>query len=268
MSAFSLASVVGVPVSLWLADRSDWRAPFLALSLLSFAIWLAAAWVLPSLRGHMTSDLGPSSRGVPAVGTPAQTTLELIRDRNSQVGFALIVSLMFAGFTVIPFMSAYLVANAGLREADLAIVFLSAGAATLFTSRLAGTLADRFGKPTVFAWLATLSIVPTLLLTRLGQVSIGTAVLVSALFTVCVSARAVPVLAMITSSAESASRGRYLSLTSSVQQAASGLASMLGGFLLVLESDGRMANYEVAGWISAIFVLLAIWISRHLRARS
>lgn len=261
VSAFSVASVIGIPVSLWFAEQFDWRAPFFALSLLTVLIIFATWRLFPKFPSHTQTENGNDS----AQRAESRSTLSLIFDRNSMVGFLLITLLMFSGFTVIPFMSAYLVTNVGLRESDLTLVFLVGGLATLFTSQLAGTLADRFGKPTVFAWLAGLSILPILLLTNLGHVSLPHAILVTTLFTVFVSGRSVPALAMITSSVDSASRGRYLSLTSCVQQIASGLASLIAGIFLTLKPDGTMAHFEIAGVFSAICAAFAILVSRRFK---
>ena len=53
MSAFSLAAVLGLPIGLFLANLSDWRAPFFFLTVLGVLI-IAAAWrALPPLRGHL-----------------------------------------------------------------------------------------------------------------------------------------------------------------------------------------------------------------------
>lgn len=256
VSAFSLASVLGVPLSLWLTEHFDWRFPFLVLAALSLFILIAASRLLPPLRHHLFDR------------KPDISNLALITDRNSLVGFLFITLLMFSGFTVIPFMSPYLVTNVGLKKSDLALVFLAGGAVTLFTSRLAGTLSDRFGKQRVFAWLAGLSTIPVFILTHLGHVPIAYAIVITTFFTVLVSGRSVPALAMVTSSTVSASRGRYLSLTSSVQQVASGLASLTAGIMLTLNPDGTMSNYDRAGIISIIFTLLAIITSRRLEKRS
>lgn len=261
VSAFSLASVLGIPVSLWFAERFDWRSPFIALSILTLFITFATWRLFPKFPAQAQNE----SNIDPGLQTEGRSTWNLIFDQNSMVGFLLITLLMFSGFTVIPFMSAYLVTNVGLRESDLTLVFLVGGLATLFTSQLAGTLSDRFGKPTVFAWLAGLSILPILLLTNLGHASLPYAIVVTTLFTVLVSGRSVPALAMITSSVDSASRGRYLSLTSCVQQIASGLASLMAGLFLTLKPDGTMANYESAGVFSAVCAALAIVVSRKLK---
>src|SRR5207247_7883616 len=49
MSSFSVASICGVPLGLFLASHLDWHVPFFALAGLSTRVLGAAAFVLPSL---------------------------------------------------------------------------------------------------------------------------------------------------------------------------------------------------------------------------
>lgn len=266
MSAFSLASIVGVPVGLFLADHFNWRAPFFILALICSGFLVAIGRALPPLRQHLHEAQTPSVRAV--VG--------LAFERNSLVAFALTVSLMFAGFLVIPFLSAYLVLNVGLSESQLAFVFFTGGLATLISSRLIGRIADRTGKAHLFTWLATLSVFPILFLTNLahvtahvfGYASVISAILVSTVFTVLISARGIPALAMITSSIERARRGSFLSLTSAVQQASSGAASLAAGALLDRDPDGKITNFGLVGALAAAATLISVCAARNLRVSS
>ena len=71
MSAFSFASIAGVPAGLWLAEYLGWRTPFAILGGLSTAILLLAAWALPPLRGHLAHGR-PRAAGSPrSAGSPS-----------------------------------------------------------------------------------------------------------------------------------------------------------------------------------------------------
>src|SRR5262249_230454 len=64
MSSFSVASICGVPIGLLLASHISWHVPFFALAGLSLLVLLAAARVLPPLRGHLEKahDAHPIAR--------------------------------------------------------------------------------------------------------------------------------------------------------------------------------------------------------------
>ena len=52
-SAFSLASIVGVPFALFLADSISWHAPFILIGVLGILIIPAVMKYLPSMTGHI-----------------------------------------------------------------------------------------------------------------------------------------------------------------------------------------------------------------------
>ena len=259
MSAFSVASILGIPLGLFLADRWGWRAPFVGLGLVSIFIGIAVHHCLPPLRSHLGS---PRRRRFRQEWAELKS---LIVRRQSIDAFLFVIALMFAGFSVIPYVSTYLVSNIGLTSGDLASVFLAGGIVTFATARWIGRLADRFGKSRTFSWLAVASVVPILVLTHLPQVPVLVALIATAIFTLSISARGIPALAMITASIERSRRGRFLSLTSSVQQMASGVASLLAGWILHRGLDGRLDHFGKAGILAAVFSLLAVFFARRLR---
>ena len=55
-TAFSLSTVAGVPLSLWLANHFQWRAPFILIATLAALFILIGARVLPELRHHISAQ--------------------------------------------------------------------------------------------------------------------------------------------------------------------------------------------------------------------
>ena len=55
MSSFSIASVIGVPIGLALANRFGWEISFLFIVLTSFPIWIASFLVFPKLDSHIVN---------------------------------------------------------------------------------------------------------------------------------------------------------------------------------------------------------------------
>ena len=81
---------------------------------------------------------------------------------------------MLSVFTVVPFIAPYNVANVGLTEAQLPLIYFAGGFTTLFTAQIIGYLADKYGKKRVFTIVAFLSLIPILLMTHLGRVPLLT----------------------------------------------------------------------------------------------
>ena len=266
MSAFSLASVLGIPAGMALANAFDWHAPFVALAGVGALVWGAALVMLPPLRAHLeraaASQPGTGDRR--ARGLLA-TLRRVFAAPGHRRAFAFISVLMLAGFTVVPFLSPYMVQNVGLTERELPYIYLAGGVCTVVTSNLIGRLADRRGKLGVFTAAALLSIVPILLVTNLPRLPLALALAATTLFMVLVSARLVPAMAMITASAEPGERGSFLSVNSAVQQLAAGAASFLAGLIITEGPGGELRHYDVVGALAVAATLASLVVARRLR---
>ncbi|MCB0581683.1 MAG: MFS transporter, partial [Phaeodactylibacter sp.] len=55
MTAFSVASVIGVPAGIYLAAEFSWRAPFLAVGAIAAGLTFCIFFFMPALRKHLES---------------------------------------------------------------------------------------------------------------------------------------------------------------------------------------------------------------------
>lgn len=249
MSAFALSSIIGVPIGLVLAAHFSWRAPFLFLAVISVLVLILIWKVLPAMRSHLVD--GQSHR-------PLAQMQAVIGNVNHLRAFAFMFVLMFAGFSVIPFISPYMVANVGLKETDLPYLYFFGGIATVFSSRYIGKLADRYGKQQMFTWIGLISIAPLLITTNLPPVPVPVAIGASVIFMVFVSGRFVPAMALVISSVEPRLRGGFMSINSAIQHLGLGLASLLAGFIIGHEAGGALTNYALVGVLAVACTLAAI----------
>lgn len=257
MTAFAVASVVGVPVGLDLGLRFGWQAPFLVLAALGTPILFVAMRVLPALRGHI-------HRGEPV--SLARRTVEMFGHANHLRAFALTVAVMFGGFTVIPFISVYLVRNAGISQSELKWIFVSGGLLTLFGAPMIGRAADHFGKLPVFRVVASAAMVMLIAITNLPHVSILVAASVFGLLMLCNAGRMVPAMAMVTASVEPSKRGGFMSANAAVQHLAAGVAAdFAGSWILGKAADGSLLHFDRVGYFAAACTLLSLWLAGHLR---
>lgn len=259
MAAFSAASIAGVPVGLYLASRMNWHAPFYALTFLSLGVLVVAYLLLPAMRGHLTNAVRTKPLGV--VG-------DILRNSNLLWALALMVILTLAGFTIVPFISPYLVANVGFSETDLPFMYLFGGLATVVTSQLAGRLSDRYGKQKIFVYTALFSLIPILLLTQLKPASHYLIFTVTTLFFIGFGARFVPAMSLITSSVRPKQRGSFMSFNASIQQMAAGLSAFLSGLIIEKTTAGTLLHFDQIGYLAAGATLLCIFIIRRLKVVS
>ena len=262
MSAFSLASIAGVPLSLWIANQWNWHMPFVALATVAGLIWILIYFKVPSLRGHLKDS----------VSEKAQTPLQFLRSipGNPMLVRALTLSsLMILGqFMVIPFLSPSLVANTGMKESELPWIYLIGGACTIFSSPLIGKLSDRHGRIQIINWAYPLSLIPILLITNLsGPTPLYMILPITGLFMILISGRMVPTIALITNTVDNRNRGSFMSVMSSTQQFSSAIASAAAGWIIVKKIDGTMKNYWIVGVIACVLTLLAWFTARKMIQR-
>jgi DHA1 family inner membrane transport protein len=256
MSAFALASVVGVPFCLALGTRFGWQFPFLLLALLGLPVLAAALRIMPPLRDHLhgTTHLPPWAQ-----------IRETFSHPNHLRAFLLIFFIMFGGFSVIPYISLYLVSNVGVTEGNLFWVFVAGGLLTLVGAPLIGRVADRRGKLPVYRVVATAAAVMMLAVTNLPRVPLPVAVGVVGTLMLCNAGRMVAGLSIVTSSVEPRRRGGFMSANSAVQHLASGLGAFIGGKIIVTTEAGPLASFERVGMMAFAATALTLWLAGRVR---
>jgi len=257
MSAFSLASIAGVPISLYLALQFTWRAPYVFLSALCSGILLAAWFTIPPVRAHLVrgQERSPLIRLKSVFGEPNHRRL-----------FAFSGLLVFSGFLVFPFIAPYLVTNVGVSEAELPLVYLIAGVAALLTARLVGGWSDSIGRRRVFAACAVATAAAAIVLTSLPRSPLALAVLIAMLMFAASSARMVPAMALITAGAEPRLRGSVMSFNASIQQLAAGAAAFTASLIVSRSAEGELIRYWMVGILSAAGTLACIALARRVRS--
>ena len=111
---------------------------------------------------------------------------------------------------------------------EIPYIYLCGGTVTLLTARWIGRLSDRVGKRKMFQRMLLLAIVPMTITTLMQPAPLPLVLMVFVGFFFCMNARMIPGMAMLTSAANPALRGTFMTLNSAVQSAAMGLAALAG----------------------------------------
>lgn len=260
MAAFSAASVLGVPFSLYLASITNWHAPFYFLAGAGVLIWLGIIRFVPVLQ---------QSGGREGVALkPLEIIQTVVRERNLRTALFLTMIMMLGNFTVTPFISPTMVANVGFTEQQLTYIYLTGGFITLFSSPWIGKLADKYGSKRVFTVFVLISLIPIVIITNLEATPIAWVLLVTSSYFVVSGGRMIPAQTLITSAVKPEMRGSFMSLNSSVQQLATAAAAFIAGLIMVRNEDGTLSNYPYVGMLSILLCLVSIWIARRVKAVS
>lgn len=249
-SAFSLSTIAGVPLSLWLANHFGWQTPFILIAATSVLFIVVGLRFLPELRHHLSEEKRAHL---------LSATFSVLGEANHRHALLFSALLVFSGFTVIPYITVYAVNNVGIDPHDIPFVYLAGGFATFISARLIGQWADRHGKVEAYRWVALITIVPLLVLTHVGRLPLWGWLICSTSFFVLISGRMIPAMAVITSAAQPKLRGTFMSLNGTVQSLAMGLATTLAGYMIALDADGHVVGYPFAGYLAVAANLVAIW---------
>jgi predicted MFS family arabinose efflux permease len=255
MTAFSIASIAGLPAGITLGNRFGVRAPFGILGMFSLAIWVVAFKVLPPMRGHLNRRR-----------ESAGETWAMLRQPAHLRAYSFMIMLVLGSFTIAPHFSDFLVHNVGRAKDDLAYVYLCGGLLTFVTLPLVGRCADRFGKRLVFRLMAGCTLLTILVLTNLPTLSLLPILVVTTLYWIFSSGRWVPAMALVTSSALPRYRGSFMSINASLQQLSIGLAAVIAGAVIGEAESGELTGYSAAGIIAAFSTGISMLLAGRLRA--
>ena len=257
-ASFAVASILGVPLALKLTDmlNDDWHVPFLVVGGVGFVMLLLALRFIPKIAGHMTPGIGPRR--------PILVLKQVISSPTQRLSLLFSFLLMIAHFMVIPFIAPYLQFNKGYESSLIRNVFLAGGTAALIAAVILGILADRRGKLPVFVWTTVCSMVMVIIITQLPQVPVPVVLIFFSLWFAFVTGRSLTAQAMISETVPASVRGSFMSFNGCVQQAGTGVASLLAGFIVISDKTGHLDRYEWLGYLSIAILIACLWLSRLL----
>lgn len=258
MTAFSVASVVGIPVSIYLAAAINWRTPFLSLGGIAFIVCIFLYTSLPSMRRHLEGE------GIQR--NPIKVMTNIFGDSNQRMALLFTIVLMLGHFTIIPFIAPYMQKNIGFSDYQVSYIYFIGGLMTVFCLPYFGKLADRHGHARVFTFASFFALLSIFAITNLPPVSIALALVATSSVFVVASGRNVPATTMVTSVVRPETRGSFMSVRASINEAGLAISSFIAGLIVTENADGSLANYQYVGYVAMLMSILAIAIAWKLKA--
>lgn len=262
--AFSVASVFGVPFSLYLANKFSWHAPFLFIAILGVPVIGMIVKYLPAQQGHIEEREEGEPRFKPDV---RKVVAEIMGNKSQVVALLLSGFLMMGHFLIIPFINPYMEFNMGFSRNSTPMIYMVGGCCALVSSSVIGRLADKFGKFRIFSVCLVLSIIPIFFITNMPLIPFYAVLCIFGFWFTFSTGRNIPAQAMISTVVNPAQRGQFMSFNSSFQQLYTGLASVIAGFIVTQDSQGRIINYNWVGYLSVTIVFGTLFLARNLAKR-
>ncbi|RYY84184.1 MAG: MFS transporter [Chitinophagaceae bacterium] len=255
MSAFSIASTLGVPFSLYLANLISWHAPFLLVVGLGVVLIPLLLRFVPAMNRHI----------VPAADRPSRLTALTSVMSHPKQRIALLFSglIMMGHFLVVPFINPYMEFNLGYSKTQTPMIYLVGGVCAFFAANLLGKLADKHGKLKVFTICILLSLPLVMVITHMPRVPFAIVLAFFGIWFILSTGRGVAAQALVSNVVPPESRGSFMSFNSSIQQLGTSAASLLAGVLVLKGQKGEILRYGWLGYASLAILLFCAFLGQY-----
>ena len=256
MSAFAIASTFGVPFSLYLANIISWHAPFILVAVLGFILLPLLMRFIPKMDGHLLNHAAKES--------PFEALNVITKERKLMLALLFSGLIMMGHFLIIPFINPYMEFNNGYSKQETPLIYLAGGIAAFISANVLGTLSDRLGKYKIFNICIFLSLPLVIIITNLPAVPIFLLLTLFAIWFTFATGRGVTAQAMLSNVVDARHKGSFMSFNSSIQQFGSGLASLMAGYIVDKDVDGKILHYPLLGYGSVLILVVCLLLGRYL----
>jgi predicted MFS family arabinose efflux permease len=249
---FGASQVLGIPIGLYLANIWGWHAPFL---------WVAAMAIL--IAGLIAVKMHPLTKHLTVQQDKSALThlLHTIAKKDYRIGFSATALMSIGGFMMMPFGSAFAINNLHITQHQLPLLFMVAGISTLVVMPLIGKLSDKIDKFKIFTVASAWMIVMVLIYTNLSTTPLFLVILFNVLMMAGIMSRMIPSGALISAIPVIQDRGAFMSINSSLQQIAGGIAAAFAG-MIVIQKDkfSPLEHYNTLGYIIVCITILSVYL--------
>ncbi|HVX96660.1 MAG TPA: MFS transporter [Polyangia bacterium] len=253
-TSFAASQVLGLPIGLYLANTWGWHAPFLMIVGLTVIAGLLIFAKLKPIDEHLKLQSKRSN--------PFSHLFHTVANRRYVQTFMTTILLATGGFMLMPFGSAYTVNNIKIGLDQLPTIYAITGIGTLISGPYLGRLSDRIGKYPLFVGGSVLTAAMVLIYTHLGPTPLAWLIALNVLLFMGITSRMISATALISAVPDPAHRGSFMSVNSSLQQAAGGVGAFVAGLIVVQTPSGALERYDVLGYVVMAAMLIVVVMLR------
>ncbi|HXI00718.1 MAG TPA: MFS transporter [Sphingobacteriaceae bacterium] len=249
---FGASQVLGIPISLYMANAWGWQMPFLMIVGLASVIWIVIMLKLQPITQHLAVKNNKNA---------ITHLFHTLAKHNYRVGFLATSFLSLGGFMIMPWGSAFSINNLHITQSQLPFLFMVSGVSALLIMPVIGKLSDRIDKFRLFTIASVWMIIMVLIYTNLTPVPFWIVLLMNVFFMIGIMSRMVPSMALATALPNMQDRGAFMSINSSLQQIAGGIAAAIGGMIVVQKDKfSPLEHYDTLGYVIVVLTLISIYL--------
>lgn len=249
---FGASQVLGIPISLYIANIWGWQSPFLMIVALGAIVWFVVLIKMPAITEHLNAK---SERKV------LMHLWKTLSFGQYRAGFFCTALLSLGGFMMMPWGSAFAINNLLVSTEQLPVLFMVGGVSSLIIMPLIGKFSDKIDKFKLFTFASLWMIVIVVVYTNLTPVPFGIVLLVNVVMMVGIMSRMVPSMALVSALPKMHDRGAFMSINSSLQQIAGGIAAAIGGMIVVQHDKfAPLEHYDTLGYVIVGITFVSIYM--------
>ncbi|WP_428660082.1 MFS transporter [Runella sp.] len=249
---FGASQVLGIPISLYLANLWGWQSPFLMIVGFSTVVALVVMQTLKPITKHLEIKTERNAFG---------HLMHTLSQKHYQTAFVGTALLSIGGFMMMPFGSAFAVNNLKVSQHQLPIIFMVSGISSLIIMPLIGRMSDKIDKFKLFAYASVWMVIMVVIYTNLPPIPLWTIIIFNVLMMMGIMSRMVPATTLTSAIPKMQDRGAFMSINSSLQQIAGGFASFIAGMIVVQKDNfSPLEHYNILGIVVSAISLLSIYL--------
>ena len=247
---FGASQVLGIPISLYIANHWGWQAPFLMIVGLATLTWLVVLVKMHPITKHL--ELKTEKNAF----SHLWHTMKL---KYYRVGFLSTALLSLGGFMMMPWGSAFAINNLKVTYGQLPILFMASGLVALVVMPIVGKLSDKIDKVKIFFIAAIWTMVAIIIYTNMTAIPFWMVIALNILLMIGILSRIVPAMALVSAIPKMQDRGAFMSINSSLQQIAGGIAAAVGGLIVVQKTKtSPLEHYNTLGYVISVIIIFNI----------
>lgn len=162
---------------------------------------------------------------------------------------------------MMPFGSAFAINNLKIPQDNLKMLFMISGLASLIIMPVIGKLSDKIDKFYIFTFASVWMMVMVIVYTNLSITPLWEVIILNVLMMMGIMSRIIPSSALTSAIPDMQDRGAFMSINSSLQQIAGGIAAAFAGTVIVQkDSFSPLEHYDTLGYVIVGITVLGIFL--------
>jgi predicted MFS family arabinose efflux permease len=248
--SFAVSQVAGIPIGLYLATELGWHAPFLMIVAVSIMTALVVFRFLKPVNMHV--EMKSSNPLIHLQKTVTQKTYLL--------PFITTALLSIGGFMLMPFSTAFIVNNVGIAQNQLPLIYVITGIGSMIILPLIGKISDLAGKLPTFMAGTAIAMIMVVIYTHLKPIPLWELIVINTLMFAGIMSRMIPSSALMTAVPKAEDRGAFMSINSSLQQIAGGVASVIAGWIIFQDNTNHIYHFDTLGYVVIAVMIVCAFL--------